>query len=343
MIEGNVIHNVNIGIEIASEHAGRVHQDDRGPQQPGRGLDDDRDRDRWLRPPARKHRGLPDREQHGGRTPTASRSWCSSTPATTSSRTTSSWPARATLRREPLPREPRQRGRPQPVLSRRGRFRAGSWSGKGVDYGDFDSWSARSGVDGRTRLRRPGFIDATNGRLLARARIPPAVDAGTFIAVGGLHRRSGDASVQAGVIDLGAFEAAAPPPSPTPSISEPDRLCRRSHVGGVENGWGPPEVDRSNGEKAPDDGGPITIGGRGVRPGDRRARPVADLGSAGRPLLGLPRRRRPRRRGRRPRLGHVRGPGGTVNDSLSAGVVRGPQTAVPIAPTSKASSASSWS
>jgi beta-galactosidase len=28
----------------------------------------------------------------------------------------------------------------------------------------------------------------------------------------------------------------------------------------VRNGWGPPEIDRSNGERAPDDGGPIRIG-----------------------------------------------------------------------------------
>ncbi len=28
----------------------------------------------------------------------------------------------------------------------------------------------------------------------------------------------------------------------------------------MENGWGPAEVDRSNGERAPDDGGPIRIG-----------------------------------------------------------------------------------
>ena len=26
------------------------------------------------------------------------------------------------------------------------------------------------------------------------------------------------------------------------------------------NGWGPPEIDRSNGERAPDDGGPLVIG-----------------------------------------------------------------------------------
>jgi hypothetical protein len=28
----------------------------------------------------------------------------------------------------------------------------------------------------------------------------------------------------------------------------------------VKNGWGPPEIDRSNGERAPDDGIPIVVG-----------------------------------------------------------------------------------
>ena len=37
-------------------------------------------------------------------------------------------------------------------------------------------------------------------------------------------------------------------------------LRGRPDMAQADNGWGPPEVDRSNGERAPDDGGPIRIG-----------------------------------------------------------------------------------
>jgi hypothetical protein len=52
----------------------------------------------------------------------------------------------------------------------------------------------------------------------------------------------------------------APPPSPTPSIPAPVTYAGDLTWLTSSNGWGPPEIDRSNGERAPDDGGPIRIG-----------------------------------------------------------------------------------
>ncbi len=135
----------------------------------------------------------------------------------------------------------------------------GTWQWKGVGYDDFDRWSARSGNDRHSTFADPGFEDAAAHDFSLRAG-SPAVDAGAFLAASGATDLRGDPRAQAGGIDLGAFEQTAPPPSPTPSIAGPvtyagDLAWLRS-----SNGWGPPEVDRSNGERASDDGGPIRIG-----------------------------------------------------------------------------------
>jgi NPCBM/NEW2 domain/Right handed beta helix region len=135
----------------------------------------------------------------------------------------------------------------------------GTWQWKGVGYDDFDRWSARSGNDRHSTFADPGFEDAAAQDFSLRAG-SPAVDAGAFLAASGATDLRGDPRAQAGGIDLGAFEQTAPPPSPTPSIAGPvtyagDLAWLRS-----SNGWGPPEVDRSNGERASDDGGPIRIG-----------------------------------------------------------------------------------
>ena len=135
----------------------------------------------------------------------------------------------------------------------------GTWQWRGVRYDDFDRWSARSGNDRHSTFSDPGFEDAAAHDFSLRAG-SPAVDAGAFLAASGATDLRGDPRAQAGGIDLGAFEETAPPPSPTPSIAGPvtyagDLAWLRS-----SNGWGPPEVDRSNGERASDDGGPIRIG-----------------------------------------------------------------------------------
>lgn len=136
---------------------------------------------------------------------------------------------------------------------------AGTWQWKGVEYDDFDAWSERSGNDGASVFADPAFADpsAHDFTLLGDS---PAVDAGAFLAASGATDLGGDPRAQAGGIDLGAFERAAPPPSPTPTISGTVTHASDLEWVQVRNGWGPPEVDRSNGERAPDDGGPIRIG-----------------------------------------------------------------------------------
>ena len=97
---------------------------------------------------------------------------------------------------------------------------AGTWQWKGVGYGGFDRWSARSGNDRQLDLRRSRFVDAAAHDFSLGAG-SPAVDAGAFLAASGATDLGGEPRAQAGGIDLGAFEVTAPPPSPTPSIPEP--------------------------------------------------------------------------------------------------------------------------
>jgi hypothetical protein len=135
----------------------------------------------------------------------------------------------------------------------------GTWQWKGLGYDDFDRWSARSGNDRHSTFTDPGFVDAAAHDFSIRAG-SPAIDAGAFLATSGSTDLSGEPRAQAGGIDLGAFELAAPPPSPTPTISAPITYAGDLTWVTARNGWGPPEIDRSNGERAPDDGGPIRIG-----------------------------------------------------------------------------------
>lgn len=135
----------------------------------------------------------------------------------------------------------------------------GLWQWKGREYGGFELWQARSGNDRHSAFADPLFVDAEAHDYSLRES-SPAVDAGAFLAASGGMDAAGQPRAQAGGIDLGAFEVAAPPPSPTPSITGPV-----TYVGDIpwlraKNGWGPPEIDRSNGERAPDDGIAIVIG-----------------------------------------------------------------------------------
>ena len=136
---------------------------------------------------------------------------------------------------------------------------AGVWLWKGVGYDDFEGWSARSGNDRSSVFADPAFADpAAHDYSLGPGS--PAVDAGALLATSGALDLDGNPRAQAGGIDLGALEATAPPPSPTPSISEPVTYAGDLTWTSSRNGWGPPEIDRSNGERAPDDGGPLVIG-----------------------------------------------------------------------------------
>ncbi len=136
---------------------------------------------------------------------------------------------------------------------------AGVWLWKGVGYDDFEGWSARSGNDRSSVFADPEFADPA-GHDYSLGPGSPAVDAGAFLATSGALDLDGNPRAQAGGIDLGALEATAPALSPTPSISEPVTYAGDLTWTSSRNGWGPPEIDRSNGERAPDDGGPLVIG-----------------------------------------------------------------------------------
>jgi hypothetical protein len=134
----------------------------------------------------------------------------------------------------------------------------GVWQWRDRDFDDFDGWSARSGADRQSMFANPRFVDpeAHDFRLAGDA---PAVDTGTFIAAGGVVDLAGNPRQEGIGTDLGAFERSAPPPSPTPSITAPTYASDVTWADET-NGWGPAERDRSNGERAPDDGTALTLG-----------------------------------------------------------------------------------
>ncbi|MBI2238741.1 MAG: NPCBM/NEW2 domain-containing protein [Actinobacteria bacterium] len=135
----------------------------------------------------------------------------------------------------------------------------GIWQWKDRRYADFAEWRARSGVDRHSVFADPGFVDPTAHDFQLTGG-SPAVDAGTFIAAGGTIDLAGEPRQQAAATDLGAYERTAPPPSPTPSIAGAVEYASDLEWASETNGWGPAERDRSNGERAPDDGNAITLG-----------------------------------------------------------------------------------
>lgn len=204
----------------------------------------------------------------------------------------------------------------------------GLWRWKGRDYVDFERWRARSGVDRRSEFADPGFVDPAGHdfRLTAGS---PAEDSGTFIAAGGTIDLAGDPRQQAAATDLGAYERAAPPPSPTPSISGATSVSDLPWVDET-NGWGPAERDRSNGERGPDDGNQITLGtvryerGIGAHAASRIVIDLAEPCSLFLADVGLDEEVGDR--------GSVEFQVWGDGDLLtSSGVVRGPQTSVPMA------------
>ena len=135
---------------------------------------------------------------------------------------------------------------------------AGVWRWKGVGYDDFDRWSARSGNDRHSIFADPGFVDPAAEDFshdgLARGRrggVPGRVGrdglqrspprAGRRDRPGGI--RGGGAPALADPVDPGAHHLRGQP-----------------HLGGRQQRMRTAEIDRSNGERAPDDGGPIVIG-----------------------------------------------------------------------------------
>jgi hypothetical protein len=205
----------------------------------------------------------------------------------------------------------------------------GTWSWKGQQYGDFDAWAKASGNDGHSTFADPGFTDAANADFSLTSD-SPAVDAGAFLPSSGSTDLAGAPRAQAGGIDLGAYEVAAPPPSPTPSLAGPVTYAGDLEWASEQNGWGPPEVDQSNGERARNDGNQMRIGAAAFQHGIGAHAPskiVIDLGGRCSVFLadvGLDE--------------EVADRGSVVFEVLgdgeqlaTSGLVRGPQTAVPIA------------
>jgi hypothetical protein len=205
----------------------------------------------------------------------------------------------------------------------------GTWQWKGTTYADFDAWRAASGNDRNSTFADPAFADPGQGDFSLTAD-SPAVDAGAFVAASGSTDLAGQPRAQAGGIDIGAYEVAAPPPSPTPSMAPPVTYAGDLAWRGVENGWGPPEVDRSNGERGKADGGPLQIGAASFDHGiGAHAPSTIEIALDGRCSLFLA------------DVGldeEVADHGSVVFEVMgdgrqlaTSGIVRGPQAAVPIA------------
>ena len=97
---------------------------------------------------------------------------------------------------------------------------AGTWQWKGVRYGGFDRWSARSGNDRRSTFADPRFRGRGGARLLHPSGLARGRRGGVPGRVG--RDRPPRGAPGAGRGDRpGGVRGEAPPPSPTPSIPEP--------------------------------------------------------------------------------------------------------------------------
>ena len=135
----------------------------------------------------------------------------------------------------------------------------GTWEWKGREYGSFERWRQQSGVDQDSIFADPEFVDpaAPDYTLLNTS---PAVDAGLRLAVAGPTDLVGNARSQGSAIDIGAYEFDAPEPTPTPEVSGTAVAVSDLKWSSQSNGWGPAEVDMSNGERPQGDGLPLRIG-----------------------------------------------------------------------------------
>jgi hypothetical protein len=137
---------------------------------------------------------------------------------------------------------------------------AGTWQWKGVTYRSFAEYVEATGNDRDSSFADPGFTDPSSA-VFDLLEGSPAIDAGAYLPASGEVDAVGAPRAGGGVIDLGAYEHAVPAPSPTPVLPGPVTYVSDMDVTEVTNGWGPVESDMSNGEKASADGQPISIAG----------------------------------------------------------------------------------
>ena len=300
------MHDVNIGIEFASEHAGRSTQERHGPEQPRVRRHRDRvaiggyDRRRGstedcviVNNTVVEHRRRRAALQFDTRNNVIANNMIVAGPtAGASSRTATgrtsatSWTTTSTTRTD---------GEPGGVVAV-----------EGHSLRRLRHVAGRSGND-RTSI----FADRdspTPARATIRCGGLAGVDAGAFLAVGGATDLDGRPTGAGGGIDLGAYEVGRAAGSPTPSIAGTGHLRRRPQWSRSDNGWGPAEIDRSNGERAARDGDPSGSARQRSSTGSVRTH-LSDRDVAGGAMLALPRGRRVGRRGRRSRLGGVPGLG----------------------------------
>jgi hypothetical protein len=135
----------------------------------------------------------------------------------------------------------------------------GTWEWKGREYGSFARWRAESGIDQDSVFDDPEFVDPAADNYALRES-SPGVDAGLRLAVAGTKDLLGEARSQGTAIDVGAVEFNSPEPSPTPEISGTAVALGDVKWISQSNGWGPVEVDMSNGERPQGDGLPLRIG-----------------------------------------------------------------------------------
>jgi hypothetical protein len=138
----------------------------------------------------------------------------------------------------------------------------GTWQWKGTDHPAFGAYREATGNDRHSDFADPMFTDPDAGDFSLQGS-SPAVDSGAYLPMGGATDLEGNERTAGGFPDVGAVERPAPPPSPTPTVL-PGEVEYVSELDWIDssNGWGPVERDMSNGEKAPGDGLTITLNGQ---------------------------------------------------------------------------------
>jgi hypothetical protein len=138
--------------------------------------------------------------------------------------------------------------------------KGGTWQWKNVRYGDFGRYVVDTGMDRHSIYADPAFVDPASGDFSLMDG-SPAIDAGAFLFTAGTADLAGGERLSGGLPDVGAIESQAPSPAPTPSLSGSFGYVSDLELLDTQNGWGPVEQDMSNGERKPGDGVAITLGG----------------------------------------------------------------------------------